>query len=148
MSHFTKLDRAQITDVNAFLAALAEQGFTQVRRNVKIRDFYDNEVDVDVAVVIGSVGGKEYSIALKINAEGKYDLIADWWGCRNVLTNAGFGDGGFGSAMDPGLDGKLQDLVLRNTTKHAIVARYKAKGFRAEIFEDENFNINVKLRRA
>lgn len=134
MSHFTKLDRAKIKDADAFVKACAELGLTSVQRNVAIRDFYGKQIDVDVAVKAG-----EYDLALKKNAEGSYDMVADWWGVRGS---------GLLTRKDIKNDADLQDFLLRTTTKHTIVSKYRSQGFHASVTEDENQNINVVLQRA
>lgn len=136
MSHFTKLDRAQITSPEAFIAACAELGFDQVNRECKIKDFYGKEITADLAIKCG-----KYDLALVKNETGKYDMVADWWGVRGVMGQ---------SAADKkiGNDTDLQDFLLRHTTKHTIINKYRREGFRADVSEDENQNLNVKLTRA
>lgn len=136
MSHFTKLSKAQISNVDAFIQACADLGFTEVKRNCKIKDYVGKEIEVDVAVNCG-----RYDIALQMNKEtGKYDMVADWWGIRGVLQA--------GKNPDIKTDSDLQDYLLRHTTKHTIVNKYRRQGFRAEITEDEKYNLNITLSRA
>ena len=79
MSHFTKIDRANIIDTNAFIAACQELGLTGVSQNVEIKDYYGKMMKVDVAIKVG-----KYHLALKKNENGTYDMIADWWGVRGA----------------------------------------------------------------
>jgi hypothetical protein len=143
MSHFTKLDRAQITDPEAFVEACAEIGLVDVLRAdsngmVRIKDYFGKQTDVDVAVAAG-----KYHVALARNPDtGKYDMVADWWGVRNALAALG------NREWQRARDSDLQDFLLRTTTKNSIVSRYRRKGFRAEIQEDESHNIKIRLRRA
>lgn len=136
MSHFTKLDRAQIVNADAFIKACADLGFTDVRRDVKIKDYYGKEITVDVAVKAG-----RYDIALQKNESGKYDMVADWWGVRGAATDL------MRKAKING-DTDLQDYLLRHSTKHTIVDKYRRQGFRADVTEDEKQNLNVTLTRA
>ena len=73
--------------------------------------------------------------------KGKYDMIADWWGVRGEKTAA---------MREHGItnDADLQDFLLRHSTKHTIVDRYKRQGFRATVTEDQEKNLNVELTRA
>ena len=48
MSHFTKLDKANIVDPDAFIKACKELGFDQVARDAKTKDYYNNEITADV----------------------------------------------------------------------------------------------------
>ena len=68
-------------------------------------------------------------------------MVADWWGIRNNLPE---------KAADQGIynDEDLQDALLRHTTKHTIVRKYKRMGFRAQVNEDSDNNIQLKLTRA
>lgn len=134
MSHFTKIDRANIIDTVAFASACKELGFVDVRKNVEITDFYGKRITVDVAIKCG-----KYDIALQKNKAGTYDMVADWWGVR-------------GSNLPDKLkkcrsDEDLQNMILKHTTKNTIVNRYKRQGFRATVREDEDENLHVELAR-
>lgn len=137
MSHFTKLDSAQITDVNAFILACAGLGFTEVRRNVEITDYFKAKRTADVAI---RMPGGGYDLALVKNGSGKYDCIADFWGIRMQLMSSKQG-------TYP-TDQSLQQRLVRDTTRHAIVERYKRDGFRATVSEDDQGNLNLELVRA
>jgi len=138
MSHFTKLDKAKIIDPDAFVKACEDLGFDQVTKGSKIKDFYGKQIDVDVACKAES---NKYSIALQKNEAGQYDMVADWWGIRTKLPE---------KAKNQGIktDSDLQDALLRHTTKHTIVRQYKRQGFRAQVTEDQDHNIKVRLQRA
>ena len=131
MSHFTKIDRANIVDVNAFISACKELGLTDVKQNIQIKDFYGQMMKVDVAIKCG-----RYDIALKKNQAGTYDMVADWWGCR-----------GSHQKFQGLTDSDIQDLILKHTTKNTIVNRYKKMGFRASVTEDANQDLQIELVR-
>lgn len=142
MSHFTKLDRANITNADAFAAACKELGLTDVRKNVDVKDYYGHKETVDVAA---RAPGARYDIAIKKNASGRFDMVADWWGVRThdraknpVLDKLG--------AFERG-DASLQDALLRTTTKHTLIANYRRQGFVARVQEDAKHNITVTLTR-
>ena len=137
MSHFTKLDKAQITDAEAFVKACADLGFTDVKRNCKIKDFYGKQITVDVAVKTGP----RYEVALQKGDNGKYDMVADWWGIRGEMDKERLKAHGIRN------DSELQDALLRHTTKHTIITRYGRQGFRATVTEDAENNLNVSLVR-
>ena len=113
-------------------------GFSEVVKNAKIKDYYGKEINVDVAC---RLPGAKYEIALQKNENKKYDMVCDWWGIRRSLPDA---------CKNQGInnDSDLQDAILRHTTKHTIIRKYKRDGFRAEVTEDENHNIRLKLTRA
>lgn len=138
MSHFTKLDRAQIGNVEAFVAACADLGFDKVTHDAPIKDYYGKKLTATVAVNTG-----KYDLALVPSEknEGKYDMVADWWGVRGEL-------GQRADKFKIRTDGDLQDYLLRHTTKHTIVNKYRRDGFRATVTEDANQNMTVKLTRA
>lgn len=134
MSHFTKLDVAQIVDADAFEAAAKELGF-KTSRNCIAKSYHGrNSLECDVAVHM--IPGDD--IALTKNKDGKFDMQADW--------------SYMGSSMIRGTQFKtvkdLQDRLVQLTAKHTIVQRYKRQGFRADVSEDENQNLNVTLTRA
>ena len=140
MSHFTKLDKAKIVDPAAFIKACGDLGFDDASHDVEIKDYYGKKMNVDVAC---KATNSDYSIALKKNDENnnQYDMIADWWGIRRKLPK---------QCEDQGInnDSDLQDTILRHTTKNTIVRKYKRQGFRADVREDENNNIKIRLQRA
>ena len=144
MSHFTKLDKAKVTDVDAFVAACADFGFTEVTRNVEIKDYAGRVEKVDVSVKTG----RKYAVALKRNSEGSYDLIADWWGVRGELGQAACKKHGVTASSMEKADSEMVDAVLRHTTKHAIITKMRRQGWRAQVDEDESHNLNVRLMRA
>lgn len=124
MSHFTKIDRANIVNVDAFVSACQDLGFKEVRRNVEIKDYFGAKIMVDVAIRHG-----QYDIALKKNDTGTYDIVADWWGLRQV---------GFSDKLKNLSDEDIQNMLLKHTTKNTIVAKYKAQGWRATIREEND----------
>lgn len=139
MSHFTKIDRANIIDVASFIEACNELGFTGIRQNVEILDYYKNREIVEVAIRCG-----EYDIALKKNSTGTYDMIADWWGVRRSLSPDQLRNISMGKVVT---DEDLQNLILKHTTKRTIINKYKKQGFRATVHEDEEQNLQVELVR-
>lgn len=138
MSHFTKLDKAKIIDPDAFIQACADLGFTEVQRDVTIKAWDGKTKKVEIAC---KMAGEKYEIGLQQNEEGKYDMLADWWGIRLNLPS---------ECKNQGIktDSDLQDTLLRHTTKHTLTRKYRRQGFRAEISEDAEHNIRVRLSRA
>ena len=137
MSHFTKIDKAEIVDAKAFSAACEELGFEGIKFDVEITDYYKNKITVEVAVPVG-----KYDIALQKNERSTYDMVADWWGVllqREQLPE---------KAKKCRSESDLQNLLLKYTTKHTIVRKYKKQGWRARVTEDEEENLNVELQKA
>ena len=135
MSHFTSLQKANIKDVEAFVAACQELGFTNIRRNVQITDFYGNQITVDVAA---SAGGR-YDVALRKNTSGSYDMVADWWGVRGSKLSSHFK----GCVTDE----DVQNVLLKHTTKNTLINNFKRQGFRASYTETENGDLRLQLSR-
>lgn len=132
MSHFTKLDKANIVDAASFIAACQELGLTNVKQNVEIKDFYGQTMKVDVAIKCG-----KFDIALKKNANDTYDMVGDWWGIR-------------GSGLSGKLKGltevDIQNMLLQYTTKHTIINRYKKQGYQVQGYkEDEQGDLQYEL---
>lgn len=90
----------------------------------------------DVAVQVG-----DYHIALQKSDTGQYDMTADWWAILTRVRASGKCVDKIFSQSD------LQDWLLRNTTKHTLVQKYKRLGFRAQFAEDADQNINLTLTR-
>lgn len=153
MSHFSRLEKARVTSLEAFLAAMAELGMTQVSHNVEIRAWDTNDAPVRVDV-FAQIPGCKYGVGLIREDSGFYSMISDW-----SLTGASLPKAvkaklppGF-----PGTDGEgnpgfkaceaLRGLALQTTTKHAIIAKYRRMGFRATVSEDAERNLNISLER-
>lgn len=133
MSHFTKLAKANITNAQAFAAAAQELGL-KVELNAEGRCFSGrNKIMADVVVKV--LDGDD--IVLTKNEKGGFDMQADWSYRGQALAQKC----GFKNASD------LQDRLIQLTTKHTIVDRYRRQGFRAEVSEDANMNLNLTLTR-
>lgn len=133
MSHFTKLAKANITSAAAFAAAAQELGL-RVSLNAEGKCFSGrNKIMADVVVHV--LDGDD--IVLTKNDQGTFDMQADWSYRGRALAEACK----FKSASE------LQDRLIQLTTKNTIVDRYRKQGFRAEVTEDENQNMNVTLTR-
>lgn len=154
MSHFTKLDKANVTDVEAFLQACAAMGMTRVLRNVEMQAWAvgDKPVRVDVCA---HFPGNKYGIGLIKNARGTYDMVSDWSLTGSYLAPElrGSFPPGFPGTDGPGNSGHaaceaFRGRILRDVTSNAIVRRYSKQGFRAMVTEDEDHNLNVVLVRA
>lgn len=133
MSHFTKLAKANITDAQAFAAACRELGL-QVSMNAEGKCFSGrNKIMADVVAHV--LDGDD--IVLTKNEKGGYDMQADWSYRGTQLAQKV----GLGNATD------LQDRLIQLTTKHAIIEKYRRQGFRAQVSEDANKNLNLTLTR-
>lgn len=82
MSHFTKCElkmtnlaaiKAALTDL-AYRAEFAEQG-----RGVTVRGYRGDTLQAAIKVDMG-----QYDIGVIANAQGTYDLVADWWGVETT----------------------------------------------------------------
>ncbi len=134
MSHFTKLSKAQISSVESFKSACKELGLGELSGTMTIADFSGKSITVDHAVKVGN-----YAVGLKLGENGKYDMVADWWGVRKALPN---------KLRHCKTDSDLQDALLQATTKHAILLKYQRMGFRASVTQDADRNLNIQLTRA
>lgn len=133
MSHFTKIDRANIIDAQAFVDACKSLGFVSVQTNVEIIDYYGHKEKVDVAIKCG-----KYDIALKKNSNGTYDMIADWWAIRREELP---------EKLQVSSDKELQDILLKYTTAHTVASKYRRQGYRVNMFEDNEQNLQIELNK-
>lgn len=143
MSHFTKLDKANVTSPEAFVKALAELGFNaKPEYNVDIHDAAGQAMCCDVAVRTHTYdwsGRRVNHIGIQKRKDGRYDLMSDWWS----ITSKGGLPAGF--AEKHGMN--VTDAVLRVTTKHAIVDTYRKQGFVAQVKTNADRSISVTLTR-
>lgn len=135
MSHFTKLDKANIKSPQAFIEACKELGLTNIKENNVITDYYGNKTTAAVSVKVG-----EYDIGLQENDAGNFDMIADWWGVRKQNL-----PGEMTSKMKSKTEDEIQNCMLRYTTKHTITARYKKAGYKVNVSENEDRSLVVNL---
>ncbi len=142
MSHFTKLDKAQVRDPEAFVKAVKDLGFDgKIVENKQIEDYSGSKENVAVAVQGREYGGRRYDIGIqKDEATGRYNMVADWWGVSGSLTSDQREN--FGHS-----ESSIQDAVLRKTAQHDIVSSYARQGFMAQVQENDDKSINIKLTR-
>lgn len=125
MSHFTKVEGAQIVSKDSFIEAVKELGFKDIKENAPIRGWDGNKEVCDVAVRVPDC---KYDFGIKRSADGKrFDLIAE----------------SFMRHEKPGLLGK----VVQTTTKRYIVAQYRRQGFAARVSDGTDGKIVVTLTR-
>ena len=140
MSHFSKLAKSNIIDVKAFVAAMKELGFTNIKENTTIKDYVGKTMKVDVAVDCG-----RYSIGLVKNESGKYDMVSDWWGIR---TRCKLPPEFIKACKVQNMsDQDIQDCLLRYTTKHTLVNKYKKLGYQCVTKEDNDGKLQITMNK-
>lgn len=120
MSHFTKVEQANIVSKEAFVKAAEEMGY-KIKADGMIRGWNGRTTKMDVGV---SCPEQEYDFGIKKNAKGTFDLIAESFFPRKILNRAS-----------------------QLTTKHTIISDYHKKGFLAKVSEDAQQNLVVTLTR-
>ena len=121
MSHFTKLETANIVSKEHFIAACRELGYKDIKEGGAIRGWNGRTEAMDVAV---TVPNSQYDFGIKRSADGKkFDLIAEDF-----------------------LDRAILGKVVQMTTKHTIIAQYRRQGFTARVTEKAG-NLHVSLTR-
>jgi hypothetical protein len=82
MSHFTKC-ALKMTNLAAIKKALADMQykFTEAEQNqsVEVRGYRGDKLNAAISVDMG-----RYDIGVIANAEGTYDITADWWGVETT----------------------------------------------------------------
>lgn len=138
------MDKAQITSKEAFIAACAEIGYTEVTHDTQIKDYAGATQLADVSC---KLPGGRYDLALQRNEKtGKYDMQSDWWGIRGELRSSS--DSKY-RHLASGSDSELQDFMIQNTTKHTIANKYRREGYRVAISENAQTGaVNIKLSKA
>ena len=124
MSHFTTV-QTQMVEAEYLQAALRDLGYTPEPAGV-VRGFAGGSTNAEFRVPSGSKG---YDIGFRKTA-GRYELVADWWGIRDV---------------------KQEELLRRLTQRyayHAARAKLEAQGFDlVQEEQQEGGRIHLVLRR-
>lgn len=115
MSHFTAIKTANIVSESAFIAAVTELGFKDIKKGGEIRGWAGQKQRMDVAVTVPNC---KYDFGIKKSADGKtFDLIAEDY---------------LNKYEKPGILGK----VVQFATKHTLIQQYRLKGFAARVTVD------------
>ncbi len=135
MSHFTKLAKANIVNINAAKRAAEEMGI-EVEENGLCRGWVGQTMCADLVL---KMDGK-YDVAIKKNGT-TYEIIAESM-MRPENIN---------STLNPEFQGirsvkQFADLYLQQTTKHTIIEEMQMQGFYAENFQvDANKDMTFDL---
>lgn len=142
MSHFTKNSQANIIDKAAFMAACRELGSTDVREKCVIKDYYKDNMTVDAAARFGDT-----DVGLVKAETGKgYNMVSDWWGIRTTENRNVSRPAALSKALNGDLsDQNIQNCLLKYTTKHTIVNKYKKQGFSAKVTNGTKGELKVSL---
>ncbi len=126
MSHFTAIKTANIVSKTAFIEAVKELGFKDVKENGTIRGWSGQLRKMDVAVTVPNC---KYDFGIQRSSDGKtFDLVAEDY---------------LNKYEKPGILGK----VIQMTTKHTLISQYRKLGFMARVTVDEKQNMTVSLTR-
>ena len=79
MSHFTTL-KTRMIKREALEAALEDLDYPFETGRVQIRGYEGIRTDVEIKVATANAG---YDIGFR-KADGAYELVADWWGIRDI----------------------------------------------------------------
>jgi hypothetical protein len=119
MSHFTKCEM-KMTNLQALVAALEdlELSYQQAEQGqaVRVRGWRGQELDAAISIDMG-----KYDIGVVGNADGTYDLTADWWG---VETTKGVSEEEF------------KNRLSQRYQYHNVKQACEAKGYSVE--EEQN----------
>jgi hypothetical protein len=131
MSHFTKCE-LKMTNLEALKRALddlelgyqaAEQG-----QSVTVRGWRGQELDATMSIDMG-----KYDIGVVANAEGTYDLTADWWG---VETTKGVSEEEF------------KNKLSQRYQYHNVLQACEAKGYTVEEeVNEEDGSVQLVVRK-
>jgi len=135
MSHFSKNTKVFVTDTAAFVKACANLGIKGkvTEGEHTITDFYGGKSKVALSVKVGN----RYDIGLEAAGDGRYQMVGDWMMMKRDLP----------ASMRGYSDEQLQNEILKNTTKEAIVSRYESEGFDCNVVEQKTGAIEITLTR-
>lgn len=131
MSHFTKCE-LKMTNLAAIVAALndLEHEFTEAEagQSATVRGWRGQELDAAISVNMG-----KYDIGVVKNADGTYDLTADWWG---VETTKGVSEEQF------------KNTLSQRYQYHNVLQACEAKGYSVEEeVNEEDGSIQLVVRK-
>ncbi len=131
MSHFTKCE-LKMTNLQALKKALEdlEYDFTVAEQGqaVRVRGWRGQELDAAISVNMG-----KYDVGVVRNAEGTYDLTADWWG---VETTKGVSEEEF------------KNKLSQRYQYHNVLQACEAKGYSVEEeVNEEDGSIQLVVRK-
>ena len=145
MSHFTRL-RTRIREKDVLVRALSEMG-CDVAEDAEIQGF-EGRRRVDLAVRMKS----GYDVGFSRDADGFYEMVADWWGVRGVSEGdfAGRLEGGLADIQER-IKKEMEELDRRTRHQYALkttLANLSGQGFQVvRQTTDENGTVRILARR-
>jgi hypothetical protein len=79
MSHFTTI-KTRIIDKEHLKSALTDLKYHWEEGDVEVRGYQENKTKAEIKINTGNPG---YDIGFRKN-NNNYELIADWWGIKNI----------------------------------------------------------------
>ncbi|WAC04929.1 MAG: DUF1257 domain-containing protein [Methanoregula sp.] len=130
MSHFSRL-KTQFKSREVLTECLQEMGY-EIETNRTIKGYAGHEfVDFSIKTKNG------YGIGFRLNDQGTYDIIADWWGVR-------------GTKQENLIDG-LQERINRIQREYAIrmvMEQTRQNGFEMiERADEKDGSVRIVVRR-
>lgn len=131
MSHFTKCE-LKMTNLAALKKALADLGLNykaaEEHQSVMVRGYRGDSLQAAICIDMG-----KYDIGVVENAEGTYDLTADWWG---VETTKGVSEAEF------------KDQLSQKYQYHNVKMACEEKGYAVEEeLNEEDGSIRLVVRK-
>lgn len=142
MSHVTTVTGVSIIDKAAFIEAMRELGFTNIKENSLIKIYDGRHIQGEVSCTVSDPSrGKEYSLGLVKGPDGKYQLVGDFM-CVGWVLPQKFRDALKGKGIT---DKAIQDMVMRGTTKHTLQRIAAKKGMRTRVVEGEDGTLRMTV---
>lgn len=124
MSHFTRM-KTKLAKKEYIVQALRDLGYETKEGKVRIRGYEGQETEVDVMIPTGNPG---YDLGFR-KAGDTYEMVADWYGIKNIERNA------------------FLNQVQQRYAYHAVKSRMEEQGFEVVEEQDENNTIRLTVRR-
>lgn len=131
MSHFTKCE-LKMTNLAALKKALADLAWkfqdAEEHQSVTVRGYRGDTLQAAVSIDMG-----QYDIGVVANADGTYDLVADWWG---VETTKGLSEA------------EVKDQLYQKYQYHNVKMACEEKGYALEEeVNEEDGSIRLVVRK-
>lgn len=79
MSHFSTI-QTQLAEKKYLLQAIADLGFEWEEGNLEVGGFKGIRTPANIRI---RTGNRDFDIGFR-KQDGKYEIIADWWGIKNI----------------------------------------------------------------
>ena len=135
MSHFSKI-KTNIQNKEYLVKALKQMNYNVQVGNYKCKGYQGQTTNVEILL---ELPGTEYNIGFK-NNDGKYELVADWYGIKNVNSDSLINNITSEVTM-------IENKIKQEYAYSSTIEKLKDQGFSLDEEIREEGEIRIKLTR-